>query len=213
MRSPVARFTSASSSRRKARGHLARGDRVPADAGERARATRSTSAALKVGTKAGCAASRLRSSARRPMRAAGRGTAGRATGGHAPSRSSEPRLLEQVDGRRHHARRLERIVPPGDPADVGQLDELRLAGRLVPAGDAGVRGAEVERPAGHAGPHSSAVSLVVPRSFVCRGRRRSPEHDGTPMSEGNPPAPARRLRIPRATARRRPRNDKELLSQ
>ena len=69
----------------------------------------------------------------------------------------EARALEQVHRGGHHPRRLERVVAPGVAADVGQLHELRLAGRLVPPGDPGVRGPEVERPPGHAAPTLAGV--------------------------------------------------------
>ena len=91
--------------------------------------------------------------------------------GPAPQAVEEARVLEEVHRRGHHARRLERVVPLRAAADVGQLDELRLAGRLVPARDPRVRGAEVERPAGHRGPTLAglrvgrvAAGLVIPRS-------------------------------------------------
>ena len=137
-------------------GHLARGHRVPAEPGERPR---------------GLARQRgLEGRHERRVRGLAVALEGEAPDEGAaaqeqPARDRGPRaepveearVLEQVHRRGHHARRLERVVPPGVAADVGQLDELRLAGRLVPPGDPGVRGAEVERPPGHDAPHSSAV--------------------------------------------------------
>ena len=103
----------------------------------------------------------------------------------APQPVEEARLLEQVHRRGHHARRLERVVPLGVAADVGQLDELRLARRLVPAGDPGVRGAEVERPPGHGGPTLAQCRPVIPRTPA----RRVPRN---PQSRRIPRRPARR---------------------
>jgi hypothetical protein len=61
--------------------------------------------------------------------------------GKPASQAVEPSgLPEKVDGRRHQARRLERILGVAVPGDVRDLDQARLAQRLVPAGDTGVGG-------------------------------------------------------------------------
>ncbi len=94
--------------------------------------------------------------------------------GPAPEAVEDARLLQQVHRRRHHARGLERVVPLGVAADVGELHELRLARRLVPPGDPGVRGAEVERPAGHRGLAApSSDSIVAVEAGRSRWSRRA----------------------------------------
>ena len=151
MRSPVARFASTSSSRRKAR--------ATSRAVTACRPSRASGRVDSLDERGleGRHEGRVRGLA---VPLEGRPADEGAAAEEHPPRDGRPaaepveeaRALEQVHRRGHHARRLERVVPLGVAADVGQLDELRLAGRLVPPGDPGVRGAEVERPAGHGAP-------------------------------------------------------------
>jgi hypothetical protein len=64
----------------------------------------------------------------------------------------ETGTVDQVDGGRDEARGLERLAVGAAPADGRKLHEARPAKVVVPAGDPGVRGPEIERPAVHGGP-------------------------------------------------------------
>jgi len=90
MRSPVARFVEASSSRRKAPA-TSRAVTLRRPTRASGRVDSLDSAALNVGTNAGCTDSRLRSRASRPMRARRPRNTRRATGGHEPTRSHSRR--------------------------------------------------------------------------------------------------------------------------
>ncbi len=88
--------------------------------------------------------------------------------------------LEEVHGGWHHARRLERIAALGIAADRGQLDQLGLPARLVPAGEARVRRAQVESPSLHRhhtlrnGRRPNKALAPTPESMDRFGRPSSP---------------------------------------
>ena len=113
----------------------------------------------------------------------------------------EPGPLEDVYGRRHHARRLQRVVALGVAADRSELDEPRLA-RLVAAGDPGIGGAEIQGPAGHAGfivgghaPTPSASASLGPGTpcrWPCAGPRRGRSSARPRAARGRCPTSARR---------------------
>ena len=145
MRSPVDFFTSTSSSRRNARAtpRAVTGWRPMRASGRAASAPR---AALNAGTNDGMRRG-LVTFERLPAdegRAPHEDVPGQRPPGSNPV--DESGLLEELHRRRHHARRLERIVGVGKTADVRQLDERGLAGGLVPSRDAGVRRAESRAP-------------------------------------------------------------------
>src|SRR5262249_37525601 len=64
----------------------------------------------------------------------------------APQPVDQPGPLDQVHRRRHEAWGLQRVLALGLAANLGQLDELRLADSLVPERDAGVGRSEVKSP-------------------------------------------------------------------
>src|ERR1700710_1416547 len=75
-------------------------------------------------------------------------------------------LREEIVGRGHHVRPFQRVRGFLLPADRGQRDEARLFERLVPTSHRGVRGPQVESPAGHLpalyrGPVSS-LKIILP---------------------------------------------------
>ena len=83
----------------------------------------------------------------------------------------ESRVLEHVDRRGHEAGRLEGIGALGTAADRGQLHQLGLPRSLVPAGDAGVGGPEIEGPAAH-GPHPTSDRRSGKRRWAHPGANR-----------------------------------------
>jgi hypothetical protein len=112
-------------------GHLARGHRVPAEPRERPRGL-ARERGLEGRHERGVRGLAVALEGQAPDEGATAQEHPARDRGPAPQPVEKARGLEEVDGRGHHARRLERVVPPGIAADVGQLDELRLARRLVP---------------------------------------------------------------------------------